>query len=352
MCPYHTLNIFKSTWPFVEKFAPFCDTVVYQHQHRTTRVLFTKVIIFQMDFLDSLKDENGVVKICAPMVRYSKLPFRLLVREYGCDLAFSPMIMAESFAVSQKARENEFSTSTRDKPLIVQFASNTVDQFVEASKIVSNYCNGVDLNCGCPQGWALREGIGASLIDKPEFISDLVRQTRNQCRDDLLVSIKIRIHSDYQKTIELCRQVESAGVHFISVHGRTKYQRAEPVNWEAVTAIKQSVQIPVIANGDIKSLDDVIRVKQETNVDGVMAARGLLENPAFYAGFSETPKECIESWIKFSLDTGTQFSCFHHHLSYMLERTLSRADRKFFNGLNSTSAVLHYLDKNFDIKYK
>ena len=57
-----------------------------------------------MEFLDELKDKNGIVKICAPMVRYSKLPFRLLVREYDCDLAFSPMIMAESFAVSQKAR--------------------------------------------------------------------------------------------------------------------------------------------------------------------------------------------------------------------------------------------------------
>ena len=57
-----------------------------------------------MEFLDELKDKNGIVKICAPMVRYSKLPFRLLVSEYDCDLAFSPMIMAESFAVSQKAR--------------------------------------------------------------------------------------------------------------------------------------------------------------------------------------------------------------------------------------------------------
>ena len=55
-----------------------------------------------MEFFDSLKDKDGVVKICAPMVRYSKLPFRLLVREYGCDLAFSPMIMAESFSVSEK----------------------------------------------------------------------------------------------------------------------------------------------------------------------------------------------------------------------------------------------------------
>ena len=130
-------------------------------------------------------------------------------------------------------RENEFTTSDKDKPLIVQFASNTVHQFVEAAKIVSNHCSGVDLNCGCPQGWALREGIGASLIDKPEFVSDLVRQTRNACRDDLIVSVKIRIHSDYQKTIELCRNMEHAGAHFITVHGRTKHQRSDPVNWEA-----------------------------------------------------------------------------------------------------------------------
>ena len=150
----------------------------------------------------------------------------------------------------------------------MQFASNTVHQFVEAAKIVSNHCSGVDLNCGCPQGWALREGIGASLIDKPEFVSDLVRQTRNACRDDLIVSVKIRIHSDYQKTIELCRNMEHAGAHFITVHGRTKHQRSEPVDWEAIREIKQSVKIPVIANGDIKSLNDVFKVKAETGVDG------------------------------------------------------------------------------------
>ena len=71
------------------------------------------------------------------------------------------------------------------------------------------------------------------MIDKPEFVSDLVRQTRNACRDDLIVSVKIRIHSDYQKTIELCRNMEHAGAHFITVHGRTKHQRSDPVNWEA-----------------------------------------------------------------------------------------------------------------------
>ena len=305
-----------------------------------------------MDFFDELKDKNGVVKICAPMVRYSKLPFRLLVREFGCDLAFSPMIMSESFSASRKARENEFSTSKADRPLIVQFAANKVDHFVKSAQIVSPHCNGVDLNCGCPQGWAFREGIGACLIDKPDFVADLVKQTRNQCRDDLLVSVKIRIHPDVSKTIELCRQVEKSGVSFISVHGRTKSQRSEPVNLEAIKAIKQSVQVPVVANGDIKSIEDVLMVKEATNVDGVMAARGLLENPALFAGYSETPKECVESWLRISLETGNQFTYFHHHLSYMIERLLSRHERKFFNSLNSTSTVIEYLDQQFGITYK
>ena len=82
-----------------------------------------------------------------------------------------------------------------------------------------------------------------------------------------------------------------------------------------------------------------------------MAARGLLENPAFYAGFEETPLACVEKWIKIAIETGTQFGCFHHHLSYMLSM-LSKTERKFFNSLNSTSAVLDYLSDNFGIKYK
>eukprot|EP00091_Calanus_sinicus_P011798 TRINITY_DN2661_c1_g1_i1.p1 TRINITY_DN2661_c1_g1~~TRINITY_DN2661_c1_g1_i1.p1 ORF type:complete len:112 (+),score=11.23 TRINITY_DN2661_c1_g1_i1:136-471(+) len=74
-------------------------------------------------------EEGTPVKICAPMVRYSKLAFRNLVRLYDCDLAFSPMILADSFYLSQKARDNEFTTNEEDKPLIVQFAANKAEYF-------------------------------------------------------------------------------------------------------------------------------------------------------------------------------------------------------------------------------
>ena len=70
------------------------------------------------------------VRICSPMVRYSKLPFRMLVRLYDCDIAYTPMIMADSFSSSALARDNEFTTNSEDRPLIVQFAANKVDDFV------------------------------------------------------------------------------------------------------------------------------------------------------------------------------------------------------------------------------
>ena len=81
-----------------------------------------------------------------------------------------------------------------------------------------------------------------------------------------------------------------------------------------------------------------------------MAARSSLENPAFYSGFESTPKECIEAWVRISLETGNQFTYFHHHLSYMLEKLLPRPERKYFNSLNSTLAVLDFLRDHFQIE--
>ena len=145
--------------------------------------------------------EKEYLRICAPMVRYSKLPFRQLVRKYGVDICFSPMIMSDSFSCSSKARDNELTTAQTDQPLVVQFAANQVHQFVQSAQLVQYYCDGVDLNCGCPQRWALQEGIGACLINKPEFVADLVKQTRAQTRNGLSISIKIRIHSEIKQTV-------------------------------------------------------------------------------------------------------------------------------------------------------
>ncbi|XP_047489093.1 tRNA-dihydrouridine(20a/20b) synthase [NAD(P)+]-like [Penaeus chinensis] len=301
--------------------------------------------------LDLFRNKE-LVTICAPMVRYSKLAFRSLVRKYGCDLCFTPMIITDSFLQSVRARHSDFTTSRNDRPLIVQFAARSGEDWAKASSMISPYCDGVDLNCGCPQRWAMAEGYGACLIHKPELVADMIRQTRSAVIDpDFTVSIKIRIHKDYKHTVDFARQMEAAGASFITVHGRTQDQRSDPVCLDAIADIKNAVKIPVIANGDVRSLDDADRIQKVTGVNGVMAARGILENPAMYAGYESTPLECVKDFVNIAVSTGTPFSCFHHHLIYMLEKSFSRSERRYFNVLGSTSGVISFLNEKYMIEF-
>lgn len=123
---------------------------------------------------------------------------RQLIKKYGCDLLYTPMIMADSFVRSDKARDVEFTTTEVDRPLIVQFASNNVSDFSNAARFVRNFSDGVDLNCGCPQRWAIQEGVGSAMIDKAELICQMIKETRKALDHDpdFSISIKIRIHDD------------------------------------------------------------------------------------------------------------------------------------------------------------
>ncbi|GFO43581.1 tRNA-dihydrouridine synthase [Plakobranchus ocellatus] len=197
----------------------------------------------------------------------------------------------------------------------------------------------------------MADGYGACLLSKPDLLCDMVSQAKRRVnKENFTVSIKIRVHKEIKHTVELCRRAEKMGASFISVHGRTKEQRTQPVDLHAIRAIKEAVSIPVVANGDVRSLDNALKVHEETLVNGVMAARGILANPAMYAGYKETPVECIKDWVNLSLSLGTPFSCFHHHLIFMLESLLPRVERSVFNSLASTSAVLEFLFQNLGIE--
>jgi tRNA-dihydrouridine synthase 4 len=128
----------------------------------------------------------------------NRLQFRDLIRKYGCDLMYTPMIMSNSFIQSAKCRDVELTTNASDRPLIVQFAANKADEFATAAQFVQAHSDGVELNCGCPQRWAIQEGIGASLIQKNDFVCEMVRETRKRLNYDanFTVAVKIRLHED------------------------------------------------------------------------------------------------------------------------------------------------------------
>ncbi|XP_014261191.1 tRNA-dihydrouridine(20a/20b) synthase [NAD(P)+]-like [Cimex lectularius] len=302
-----------------------------------------------IDVVDLFR-EKPLVNVCAPMVRYSKLEFRALVRKYGCDLCFTPMIIADSFVQSDKARQNEFTTNDDDTPLVVQFAAKNVDDFVSAAELVCPFADGVDLNCGCPQRWAMSDGYGAHLLSKPQLIKEMIMGIRNKISKPFSVSVKIRIMDDIRKSVEMCRDFEAAGVSFLTVHGRTVKQRGETVNTSAIKDIVDSVHVPVIGNGGIKNMEDVSKMKIETNCNGVMAAQGILQNPSLFSGESVTPISCVQDWVDIALHSDLQFQNFHHHLVFMLEKVLPKEIRRSFNKFTTIPEVTNCLVEHLNIK--
>ncbi|XP_043289064.1 tRNA-dihydrouridine(20a/20b) synthase [NAD(P)+]-like isoform X2 [Venturia canescens] len=279
-----------------------------------------------------------------------QLPFRALVRRYNCDICFTPMILADSFVQSARARDNEFVTNKGDTPLIVQFAANNPDDFVNAAQMVYPYCNGVDLNCGCPQRWAMKSGYGCDLLTKPQLVKDMVMQVRNRIPGSFTVSVKIRLLDNIRETINLSSVLEKAGVSFITVHARTQQMRKEAIDLKGLKSIRDSLDIPIIANGDVKTLDDAEKLYKNSNCDGVMTANGILSNPGLFAGYSSTPLCCVQDWLDITSTIPTSFLCMHHHLVFMLEKVLSKKDKYIFNNLQNREAVLLFLDDFYGLK--
>ncbi|GMT18097.1 hypothetical protein PFISCL1PPCAC_9394 [Pristionchus fissidentatus] len=282
---------------------------------------------------------------CAPMVRYSKLPFRNLVRAHGVDVAYSPMIYARNFLESEHARVSEFATHKDDKQTIVQFAANEPEVLAAAAELVYPYSVGVDLNCGCPKSDVRQKGFGSSLLTQPELLADIVRQTRARISDpEYKVSLKIRVNYPLDRTIDLCRKAEAAGVSHLTVHGRTPWMRCEPVDYEAIRTIVDAVSVPVIANGDIRTLDDATKVAAHTGCAGIMAANGLLANPSLFDGGDTTSAQCVRDWLSISANLGVSQAVFHQHLVYMLRDSLTPQQRRLFNELSCRPAVEQFLE--------
>lgn len=286
----------------------------------------------------------------APMVRYSKLAFRQLVRVYDVDVCFTPMIYAKNFIESEKCRSSELSVCEGDSPLIVQFATDDPFVLSEAAEMVYKCSTGVDLNCGCPKHDVRSKGFGSALLSKPELLADMVRQTRARIPDpDFSVSLKIRINHDIEKTVDLCRKAEAAGVTHLTVHGRTPSQRAEPIDIQALRIVKDSVSVPIIANGGITTREEALFLAEQTGVDGIMAANGLLDNPALFAGHEHTPSDCVENFMRLSREYGLDWLLYHQHLQYMLRPVFSAQQRRVFNELNGRLAIDHFLNNLLDI---
>ncbi|CAN6698309.1 unnamed protein product [Malus baccata var. baccata] len=214
------------------------------------------------------------------------LPFRMLCHKYGANATYTPMLHSHIFTESEKYREQEFTTCKEDCPLFVQFCTNDPEVLLDAAKRVETHCDYVDINLRCPQRIARRGSYGAFLMDNLPLIKSLVENLVQNL--NVPVSCKVRIFPNLEDMIKYARMPEDVGYSLLAVHGQTrdeKDQKKVQANWEVIRAVKNALRIPVLANGNIRHMDDVRDCLEATDADGVLSAESLLENPALFAGF-------------------------------------------------------------------
>lgn len=268
--------------------------------------------------IGNIEIKNNVV--LAPMAGICNNAFRKIIKEMGCSLVYAEMVSDKGLIYDSKKTKDMLYFEECERPIAQQIFGSDKDTFVKAAKMVEEIMNPdiIDINMGCPvPKVAVRAQAGAALLKNPDKIFDIVYSVVKAVKVPVTVKIRSGWDNNSINAVEVAKVCEKAGASAICIHGRTRSQGySGSVDLDIIKRVKENVNIPVIGNGDITSIESAEKMLSYTGCDAIMIGRGVLGNPWLI-------KEIITY-----LDSGVIISkpsyserikmCFHH-MEYLLK---------------------------------
>ena len=220
--------------------------------------------------------------ILSPMAGFSDLPFRSLCRRMGSAMSYTEFVSALAILHGQGERTRRMLRYRQEeRPVVFQIFDSDEQRIIEAAKRIEQLGPDViDLNMGCSVRQISGRGAGAALLRNPRKIGSIFENLTRFLSVPVTAKIRLGWTEESLNYLEVARVLEKSGASLVAVHGRTRDQAYRgSANWDAVAEIVDSVGIPVIGNGDVKSRADIERMKAHTGCAAIMIGRGAIGHP-------------------------------------------------------------------------
>ena len=235
----------------------------------------------------------------APMEDVTDIGFRHLCKRFGAAMVYTEFVSAEALVRSVKSTVSKLTISGEERPVGIQIYGRDVPQMVEAAQIVENEAHPdiIDLNFGCPVKKVASKGAGAGMLRNIPLLLDITREVVKAVKTPVTVKTRLGWDSENLIITDLAEQLQDCGIQALTIHGRTRSQMyTGEADWTLIGEVKTNprIHIPIIGNGDIRSLDEAEAAFNRYGVDAVMIGRATFGQPWIFSRQQLTIDEKID----------------------------------------------------------
>ena len=295
--------------------------------------------------------------ILSPMQGFSDQPYRSLCRELGSAISYTEFINAIEILQDSPRIESKLAYLPQERPLVYQICDNDPGRLVEAAlRLQERGPDVIDINMGCSVRNVSGRGAGAALLRTPIKVARIFRMLTQALEVPVTAKIRLGWDTNERNYLLIARVIEENGGALVAVHGRTKTQGyGGQADWDAIAEIKACLNIPVIANGDVRSVADIERIKAHTGCDAVMIGRAAIGNPWIFSrqDRQDVPIEQVQAMIVEHLKRMLDFYgreqgllLFRKHVKrYISPHSINRAQRLSLLTAEQPTDFLRALDQ-------
>ena len=293
----------------------------------------------------------------SPMAGVTDLPFRTICKEKGCGMLYTEMINAKALCYDDENTKKMLNLEDDGHPVAVQIFGSDPEYMGKAASIMNQYTNDIlDINMGCPAPKVIKNGDGSALMRNPKLAAEVLTAVVKNSEKPVTLKIRKGWDDNSVNALEIAKIAEECGISALAIHGRTREQfYSGKADWDIIAEIKQSINIPVIGNGDVFDVQDAVNMLEKTKCDAIMIVRGSQGNPWIFNRinhYMKTGEVLPEPTLEEKISTAIKHMnlAVAEHGEYVAVREMRKHIGWYLKGLKNSAKYRDQINKITDYK--